>query len=188
MGGEKVFEIIMADCYRYSGKIGLKEFLVNRGLLFSLFLRLAKNTPPPPPLRFLFKCIRRYLTIKYGYEISEDTVIGSGLAIVHLGGIAINKKAVIGKNCTIYKGVTIGGAAKDGVVYAPKIGNCVWIGANSTLVGKITIGNNVLIASNAFVNRDVPDNSLVIGNPATIRPYTRINEYIQYIYDKNERI
>jgi serine O-acetyltransferase len=133
----------------------------------------------------LCKCIRKYLTIKFGYEISEETAIGSGFAIVHLGGIVINKQAVIGKNCTIYKGVTIGGAPKDGIVYVPKIGNCVWIGANATLVGKIIVGNNVLVASNAFVNRDVPDNSLVVGNPALIKPFNRINEYIQYTYEKD---
>jgi serine O-acetyltransferase len=126
--------------------------------------------------------IRRYLTIKYGYEISEETTIGSGFAIMHLGGVAINKQTIIGRNCTIYKGVTIGAAPKNGIFYAPKIGDCVWIGANATLVGKIIIGNNVLIASNAFVNRDVPNNSLVIGNPAIIKPFNQIYEYIQYIY------
>jgi serine O-acetyltransferase len=103
---------------------------------------------------------------------------------VHLGGIVINKQAIIGKNCTIYKGVTIGGAWKDGQVYAPKIGDCIWIGANATLVGQITIGNNVLIVSNSFVNRDVPDNSLVVGNPAIIKPFNKINQYIQYVLDK----
>jgi virginiamycin A acetyltransferase len=48
------------------------------------------------------------------------------------------------------------------------VGNDVWIGINSTLVGKITIGNDVLIAPNSFVNFDVPDHSIVVGNPAKI--------------------
>jgi serine O-acetyltransferase len=122
------------------------------------------------------------LTIKYGYEISEKTNIGGGLALVHMGGIVISQNAVIGKNCTIYKGVTIGNSMRDGIVCAPEIGDCVWIGANATLVGKIKIGNNVLIASNAFVNRDVPDNSLVIGNPAIIKPFNKIRQYVQYIF------
>ena len=50
----------------------------------------------------------------------------------------------------------------------PVIGNQVWIGANATIVGKIKIGDNVLIAPNSYVNFDVPDNSVVIGNPAKI--------------------
>lgn len=48
------------------------------------------------------------------------------------------------------------------------MGDCVWIGVNSTVVGKVTIGNNVAIAPNTFVNFDVPSNSIVIGNPAKI--------------------
>lgn len=48
------------------------------------------------------------------------------------------------------------------------MGDCVWIGINSTVVGKVTIGDNVLIAPNTFVNFDVPSNSIVIGNPAKI--------------------
>jgi serine O-acetyltransferase len=135
----------------------------------------------PLPLKLLAKLIRRRLTIKYGYEISEVTNIGGGLALVHLGGIVISLQAVIGKNCTIYRGVTIGGAWKDGKVYGPRIGNNVWIGPNAVIVGKVTIGNNVLIAGNSFVNRDVPDNSLVIGNPAIIKPSNKTDQYIQYI-------
>lgn len=49
-----------------------------------------------------------------------------------------------------------------------QIGNCVWIGPNAVIVGKIKIGNNVLIAANSYVNFDVPDNSIVIGNPGKI--------------------
>ena len=51
---------------------------------------------------------------------------------------------------------------------APKIGNCVSVGINSTVVGNITIGNDVMIAPNSFVNFDVPDHSVVLGNPGTI--------------------
>ncbi|MDR0605003.1 MAG: serine acetyltransferase [Bacteroidales bacterium] len=175
-----MFELIKQDCYRYAGRLGIKEFFVNKGFQFTFFLRLS-CPPLSPPIRIFCKIILRYLTIKYGYEISEKTRIAGGLALVHLGGIVINQAAIIGKNCTIYKGVTIGGAWKDGKVFAPEIGDFVWIGANATIVGKIKIGNNVLIASNSFINRDVPDNSLVIGNPAIIKPFNKINQYIQYV-------
>ena len=58
----------------------------------------------------------------------------------------------------------IGGGRKG----VPKIGNNIWIGVNVTIVGNIEIGNNVLIAPNSFVNIDIPDNSIVIGNPCKI--------------------
>ena len=68
------------------------------------------------------------------------------------------------------KGVTIGRENRGKREGCPKIGDLVYIGINSTIVGNITIGNNVLISPNTFVNVDVPDNSIVIGNPCKIIP------------------
>ena len=62
----------------------------------------------------------------------------------------------------------------------PIIGNEVWIGANAVIVGKINIGNNVLIAPLSYVNFDIPSNSIVIGNPAKIIPRENATEgYIE---------
>ncbi len=74
----------------------------------------------------------------------------------------------MGKNCNVNHSVTIGRAYKNGETGRPTIGDYVWIGTGSVLVGGITVGNNVLVAPNSFVNFDVPDNSLVIGNPGKI--------------------
>lgn len=57
---------------------------------------------------------------------------------------------------------------QEGRKGCPTIGNCVYIGPNAVIVGNITIGNNVLIAANAFVNCDFPSNSIVIGNPCSM--------------------
>lgn len=63
---------------------------------------------------------------------------------------------------------------------SPIIGDNVWIGANSIIVGKINIGNNVLIAPGAYINFDVPNNSIVIGNPGVIKYCENTTEsYIQ---------
>lgn len=166
------------DCYRYSGKINIRQFITNRGLRFTFIMRKANKHSF---LYIFYKVILRHMTVKYGYEISEATNIGYGLALMHLGGIAINPLAQIGNNCTIYKGVTIGAGIREGRVVAPRIGNKVWIGANATIVGGIVIGDNVMIASNSFVNKDVPSNSLVLGNPASVRPGCKIDEYVQYV-------
>ena len=74
----------------------------------------------------------------------------------------------IGKNCNIAQGVTIGQQNRGKKAGYPTIGNEVWIGTNAVIVGNIHIGNNVLIAPNSYVNFDVPDNSIVIGNPAQV--------------------
>lgn len=69
---------------------------------------------------------------------------------------------------TIYNGVTLGAQNRGQHQGSPIIGNNVFLGPNAVIVGKIKIGNNVLIAGGSFVNFDVPDNSIVIGNPAKV--------------------
>lgn len=87
----------------------------------------------------------------------------------HAYSITINPMAVIGKNCNLHKGVTIGQESRGVRKGVPTIGDKVWIGVNSTIVGKITIGNDVLIAPNSFVNQDIPSHSIVLGNPCIIK-------------------
>lgn len=175
-------DIHKADLYRYDKECHfLRGYWKNYGFRYTYFLRIASQSNG---IKFiLMKLIMKHLTIKYGYEISEKTKIGKGFAIMHLGGIAINHQAEIGENCTIYQGVTIGGdvGRKRG---APKIGNKVWIGPNAVLVGDISIGNNVLIAANTYVNFNIPDNSLVIGNPGIVKNWDRINEYIECVLEE----
>ena len=87
----------------------------------------------------------------------------------HAYCITINPNVVIGKNCNIHKGVTIGQENRGIRKGCPKIGNEVWIGVNTSIVGNIKIGNDVLIAPNTFVNCDIPSHSIVIGNPCIIK-------------------
>lgn len=106
----------------------------------------------------------------YAVEFSDTTQIGPGLYIGHPYGITINPKTVMGSNINIHKGVTIGQENRGKRKGVPTIGNDVWIGINSTIVGNITIGDDVLIAPNSYVNRDIPSHSIVIGNPCIIKP------------------
>lgn len=116
---------------------------------------------------------------KHGIEIDYPVKIGPGLFIAHPYGITINDNCVIGNNCNIHKGVTIGQENRGKRKGTPIIGDRVWIGMNSTIVGNIRIGNGVLIAPNSYLNCDVPNNSIVIGNPARI--IYRENATEQYI-------
>ena len=89
--------------------------------------------------------------------------------MAHVSGITINPEAHIGKNCNIHKGVTIGRENRGARKGTPTIGDEVWIGINATIVGNVHIGNDVLIAPGAYVNFDVPDHSIVIGNQAIVK-------------------
>lgn len=87
--------------------------------------------------------------------------------MIHPYNITINRDAVIANNFTILKGATVGNS-KTGNIGSPTIGDDCYLGINSTIVGKVTIGNRVMIAPNTFVNFDVPDDSIVIGAPGVI--------------------
>lgn len=109
--------------------------------------------------RYECHCKKRHL------EIPFSSNIGKGLYLGHPYCITINAKATVGENCNIHKGVTIGQENRDDRKGTPSIGNKVWIGFNATIVGKITIGADVLIAPNSYVNRDIPSHFVVFGNP-----------------------
>ena len=77
--------------------------------------------------------------------------------------------------------MTIGETKRGERKGCPKIGNRVWIGAGAVIVGKIVVGDNVLIAPNAYVNFDVPSNSIVMGNPAIVSDHINaVDGYISY--------
>lgn len=105
---------------------------------------------------------------RYGLEIPRDTKIGPGLYLGHAFNITVNHRAVIGSNCNLHKGVTVGQENRGDREGAPVIGDCVWIGVNATVVGRIVVGDDVLIAPGSYVNRDIPSHSIVLGNPCRV--------------------
>lgn len=102
-------------------------------------------------------------------DISPELKIGGGWYCGHPYAITINSHAVLGRNVSVHKGVTIGRENRGRRKGFPVIGDNVWIGINATVVGNVHIGNDVLIAPNTFVNQDIPDHSVVFGNPCIIK-------------------
>lgn len=105
---------------------------------------------------------------KTGFSFEYNRTIGDGFIIGHWGKIVINGAVQFGNQLFITHGVTIGRDIRGKRAGVPTFGDRVCIRANSIVVGKINIGNDVLIAPNTFVNFDVPDHSVVIGNPASV--------------------
>src|SRR5207249_288045 len=95
------------------------------------------------------------------------------------GGIILSH-GPIGANCTIEQNVTLGAAGKGAERGRPSIGNRVFIGAHSIIVGKITIGDDAMISPGSFVTRSVPSRAVVMGNPAKIVSYEGSFESIVY--------
>jgi len=165
-------EIIKADLYRYVPKPysfrALLRGFRSQGFRFMFMRRKYQLCHPWNPMRYIYWILKRRLMYKYGFQIGGK--IGKGFFIGHFGTIVTNVETVIGENCNIAHLVTIGVTRRGPKTGVPVIGNEVWIGTGAVIVGKITIGNNVLIAPGAYVNFDVPDNSIVVGNPGTIKP------------------
>ena len=166
--------IIQADLFRYAGNASLKSFLFCLiripGFRFIFLWRKTKQYNSLHPAGIFYKLLYIHFAYKYGFQIPIACSIGKGFYIGHFGTVIINRDAVIGINCNIAPNVTIGQTNKGSKKGVPEIGNEVWIGTGSVIVGKIKIGDNVLIAPNSFVNFDVPSNSLVIGNPGKVIP------------------
>lgn len=103
-------------------------------------------------------------------EITFSRQIGAGLLLAHPYSITVNSGTIIGENVTLFKECTIGSIRSGRRNGTPIIGNNVVVGTNAFVCGGITIGDDVLIAANSFVDFDVPKHSLVFGNPGIIKP------------------
>ena len=120
-------------------------------------------------IKFFCKYKLRCIRLKYGIEISMNTSIGKGFYLGHAFNITINPLAVIGDNVSVHKGVLIGISNRGKSKGVPTIGNRVWIGCNAVIVGNVSIGDDVLIAPNTYVNCSIPPHSVVFGNPCIIK-------------------
>jgi len=178
-------ETVKLDLYRYFGLINTKIYLKGwylPGFRYTFFLRLANLYGGTSFFGLIARLFLRRYSIKYGIQIPRGTKIGKGFYIGHFGSIVVNNRCVIGDNCNLAHNVTIGQENRGEKKGTPTIGNKVWIGTGSVIVGNIKIGNNVLIAPLSFVNIDIPDNSIVVGNPCKIIPSEKATEnYINNI-------
>ena len=172
--------IIQKDFYRESGKwLSSGEIItkcINPNLHFIFLLRKCQQSKKKSLKGLFWRWVLRHHQIKYGYQIYPETQIGEGLYLGHWGTLVINPNVIIGKNCNIAQGVTIGQQNRGKNKGYPTIENEVWIGPNAVIVGGINIGSNTLIAPNAYVNFDVPPDSVVVGNPAKIYPNSKATD------------
>ena len=105
---------------------------------------------------------------KTGIEIHPGAQIGEGLFIDHGHGVVIGETAIIGDNCTLYQGVTLGGTGKEQGKRHPTLGNNVMVGAGAKILGSVTIGDNCKIGAGSVVLKNVPSNSTVVGVPGRV--------------------
>lgn len=131
-----------------------------------------------PLLQLITLIWQKIIEILTGISIPASVTIGESFYIGHFGGIIFNAQTIIGNNCNVSQGVTIGVSGLNENRGVPIIGNNVYIGVNSVVAGKITIGNNVLIGSSSLITSNVEDNSVMLGVPASKISNQGSREYI----------
>ena len=165
-------DVFKKDLYRYYGDAGesVKQRLFRPKELVYLSVFRKLQTKLPAVLKVYYKLRLKRLSDRTHIQIPSCTSIGEGFYIGHCGRIIISQAAKLGRNINIAPGVTIGRENRGKRAGYPTIKDNCWIGTNAVIVGNITVGTDVLIAPLAYVNFDVPDHSIVIGNPGKIIP------------------
>ncbi len=168
--------LVLSDLYRVTGDTGLGTLirLIFQGeaFKFNFWLRTSAYTRGRRALKYtVYPFVKLSFThqkYKLSISIPPETRIGPGFYIGHFGGIVVNRRTVIGKNCNISHGVTLGQANRGKTKGTPTLGDNVYIGPGAKIVGGIRIGNNVAIGANCVVTKDIPDDSVVVGIPGRV--------------------
>jgi serine O-acetyltransferase len=164
-----MFENIKQDFSNYQGDWGAQGFWVMLVYRFGRWRYTIKNGFIRKPFSLLYKILYKFIQIITGIELPCEVEVGNNFVIDHFGGIVISGYAKFGNNCRIRNGVVVG-LKNVKSPKAPQFGNNVDIGAGAKILGEIKIGNNVFIGANAVVLCDIPDNSLAVGVPASVKP------------------
>lgn len=114
-------------------------------------------------LYFLARLISQVARFLTHIEIHPGAKIGKGCFIDHGAGVVIGETTVIGDNCTIYQGVTLGGVTTEKVKRHPTLMDNVVVGANAMILGNVYIGKNAKIGAGAIVVKDVDDNCTILA-------------------------
>jgi serine O-acetyltransferase len=159
-----------ADLQRYGAHPLLKEQSAWAVWTYR-FGRRTDRRAPGQTRRLLTSCywlLFRLVETVVGVSLPKAATIGPGLRIWHFGGIFLHPDSVIGSNCTLRQGVTIGNREAGGPV--PVLGDDVDVGAYAQLLGAIRIGHGCKIGALSVVLCDVPDGATAVGSPARVIP------------------
>jgi serine O-acetyltransferase len=168
--------LVKSDLYRISDRTGTGALLTHvlRGSAFkyNFWMRTCAYARSHPFLRHTVYRVARpmltHYTYKFGISIPFETRIGSGFYIGHFGGIVVNEHCVIGKNCNISHGVTLGVSNRGAMQGCPVIGDNVYIGPGAKIIGAVKVGNHAAVGANCVVTKDVPDHAVVVGIPGRV--------------------
>lgn len=167
-----MFENIRSDLKSHGGDFGAQGFWALVVYRFGCWRYGVRPAPLRKVFSLIYKILFKLVQILTGIELPCEAKIGPGFVIDHFGGIVVSGYAEFGANCRIRNGVVVG-LGRVSEPTAPVFGDNVDIGAGAKVLGRIRIGNNVVIGANAVVLCDVPDDCLAVGVPAVVKPRSR---------------
>lgn len=171
--------------YRVTGDPALRTIFLSQGFWASCVYRASRAALERGGVvewiaRPIAAIAQKLIEIVTGISIPPACEAGQGLYIGHYGSIILAPQARIGHNCSLAQNVTIGVAGSSEGRGAPTIGNRVFIGAHSVIVGRITIGDDAVVCAGSVVNKSVPARAVVMGNPARVVSYDGSFDYVCY--------
>ncbi len=150
----------------------LPEMLTVRAISTILFRISQACGARIPLLAYVVKQVNHILT---GADLAWQASVGPGLTLYHPTGVVLGPDVVVGRNCVLQQGVTLGavrerGRMHDGRMDSPVIGDGVTVGAGARVLGPISLGDASVVGANAVVLVDVPPGHLAVGVPARVTP------------------
>jgi serine O-acetyltransferase len=145
--------------------VGRAEILLTYGGVQALLAHRVAHALHGAGVPFAPRLLANATRVTTGVEIHPAARIGDSLFIDHGAGVVIGETAEIGRNVTLYQGVTLGGTGFARGKRHPTVGDDVVVGSGAKLLGPIEVGDRAKIGANSVVVHDVPANSTVVGNP-----------------------
>ena len=190
LGISQLKAVLRLDFYRYDGAESwgqcIRAYLREPGIRFTFWLRVSAWLRKGRLKRLMFPFawfMCNHYEIKFGFSVPTSTQIGPGLYFSHFGGIVVNGRATIGRNCNIGHGVTVGQSNRGKHKGYPSIGDNVFIGPGAKIFGAVHIGSGAAIGANAVITSDVPEGAVVGGIPARIISMEGSQGYIEWTLD-----
>lgn len=179
-------DLLGADLRRYgdgaSVRAFVRHYLLTPGFRYTFWMRLAgalrERGRAWRPLHYACRLALARCGVRYGISIPYNTRVGAGLYIGHHGGIVVHHGAVLGRNCNLNHGVTIGmkyGGKNPGV---PVLGDRVYLGPGCKVIGGVRLGDDAAVGANAVVLDAVPAGCTAAGIPARVVSAHGSAEYV----------
>jgi serine O-acetyltransferase len=144
---------------------GFQALVVHR---FGRWRMTVEPRPLRMPLSAAYRAMFVFVRNVYGIELPYTAKVGRRVVFEHQHGIVVHGSTVIGDDCIIRQGVTLGIRSLEDLTAAPVLGDGVNVGAGAKIIGRVHVGDGAAIGANAVVLKDVPERALAVGIPARI--------------------